>query len=229
MRDNSEPTKIIAVSASKWALFDYYTGKYIRGYRSHDINDLSVFSKLLVYCTINTLINKYSLDSTRFDMIVTPGILLNFPDNKTLNADDILSLKDLLTLMVVEESEIYEVVISVNIGAYLFKKSRGEYYSVFDVNDSKMKEHLQLFNDLVNRYSKLLHLEGVVYLQNDLASRTLKSTCCASDVAVLSIECLKIPHFMSIVTSKERSYSVRFVDQHGELQTRSGVVINKTI
>ena len=60
------PTKIIAVTALKWAIFDYYTGKYIRGYRAHNTHKLSVFSKLLVFCTVNTIITRYKIDMGRF-------------------------------------------------------------------------------------------------------------------------------------------------------------------
>jgi len=43
-------------------------------------------------------------------------------------------LEDLLHLMILDESEIYEVILSANVGAYLYKKHKNEYYSVYDVN-----------------------------------------------------------------------------------------------
>ena len=52
---DSEPTKIISVTAHKWVIYDYYSGKYIRGYRARDTHSLAVFSKLLVFCAVNTL------------------------------------------------------------------------------------------------------------------------------------------------------------------------------
>ena len=70
-----DPTKIIAVSAHKWVIFDYFSGKYIRGYRAHDSHELAVFSKLLVFCTINTLVTKHKLDMSRFQTIVTSTVM----------------------------------------------------------------------------------------------------------------------------------------------------------
>lgn len=57
-----EPTKIISVTAPKWALFDFYSATYIRGYRSHDAHDMSTFSKLLVFCAVNALITTHKID-----------------------------------------------------------------------------------------------------------------------------------------------------------------------
>jgi hypothetical protein len=62
-----------------------------------------------------------------------------------LKADDIVSLEDLLYLMLIEESEIYETVLAVNVGAFLERKRQKEYYSVFDTKDKLMKEHLKNF------------------------------------------------------------------------------------
>jgi hypothetical protein len=61
-----EPTKIISVTAHKWVIFDYYSSKYIRGYRAHDKCELNVFSKLLVFCALFTLILKHKIDISRF-------------------------------------------------------------------------------------------------------------------------------------------------------------------
>ncbi len=61
-----EPTRIISVSAHKWVIYDFFTMKYIRGYRAHNKSELGVFSKLLVFCTINTLIKKHKLDPRKF-------------------------------------------------------------------------------------------------------------------------------------------------------------------
>ena len=33
-----EPTKIIATTAHKWVIYDYYSSRYIRGYRARDIH-----------------------------------------------------------------------------------------------------------------------------------------------------------------------------------------------
>ena len=41
--------------------------------------------------------------------------------------------------MVLDESEIYEVILSANVGAYLHKKHKNEYYSVYDVNEKTLK------------------------------------------------------------------------------------------
>ena len=118
-----DPTKIIAVSAPKWAIFDYFSGKYIRGYRTHDPHELSAFSKLLVFCTINTIIINHKLDISRFQTIVTSSVLKLYK-NSTLEEDDILTLEDLLHLMMMEEGEEYELVAALNIGAYLQKKRK---------------------------------------------------------------------------------------------------------
>lgn len=69
------PTKIISVTAPKWAIFDYYNAKYVRGYRAHDQHELSVFSKLLVFCTIHTLVTKHKIDMSRFQTIVTKTVV----------------------------------------------------------------------------------------------------------------------------------------------------------
>ena len=95
-----DPTKIIAVTSSKWAIFDYFSGKYIRGYRTHDPHELSSFSKLLVFCTINTLVTKYKLDMSRFQTIVTSTVSKLFKNSK-VKEDDIITLDHLLCLMLV--------------------------------------------------------------------------------------------------------------------------------
>lgn len=97
-----DPSKIINVSASKWAIFDYFSSKYIRGYRAHDVCELSVFSKLLVYCTLNTLITKHKIDTTRFQTIVTPTVC-KFYKNSKLKVDDIILLEDLIHLLLMDE------------------------------------------------------------------------------------------------------------------------------
>ena len=117
-----EPTKIIATTAHKWVIFDYYSSRYIRGYRARDIHELTVFSKLLVFCAVNTLVEKHKLDTNRFETIVTSGVLKLHPKPCHLIADDIVSLEDMLHLMIMEEHEIYETILAVNIGAYLEKK-----------------------------------------------------------------------------------------------------------
>lgn len=95
-----EPTKIISVTAHKWVIYDYYSGKYIRGYRARDIHPLTVFSKLLVFCAVNTLVEKHKLDISRFETIVTAGVLKMHPTDSHLKTDDIVSLEDILHLMI---------------------------------------------------------------------------------------------------------------------------------
>lgn len=66
--------------------------------------------------------------------------------------------------MIMEESEVYETILAVNVGAFLEKKRQKEYYSVFDANDKHMKQHLKQFYDLVNSYAKLLKLDNIRYV-----------------------------------------------------------------
>jgi D-alanyl-D-alanine carboxypeptidase len=106
------------VSAQKWAIFDYYSGKYLRGYRAHALHELSGFSKLLVFCTINTLAQKDKLDLTRFQTIVTASVLKYYCDCK-LQVDDIITLEDLVHLLLMEDNEEYELIAAINLGAYL--------------------------------------------------------------------------------------------------------------
>ena len=87
-----EPTKIIATTAHKWVIFDYYSSRYIRGYRARDSHNLNVFSKMLVFCAVNTLMNKHKLDISRFETIVTEGVRKLHPKECLLKADDIVSL-----------------------------------------------------------------------------------------------------------------------------------------
>lgn len=99
-----DPTKIITVSASKWVIFDYYSSKYLRGYRAHDPYELSIFSKLVVYCTLNTLITKHKIDTSRFQTIVTPTVC-KFYKNSKLKVDDIIILDHLIHLLLMDEGE----------------------------------------------------------------------------------------------------------------------------
>jgi hypothetical protein len=66
--------------------------------------------------------------------------------------------------MVIEESEVYESILAVNMGAFLERKRQKEYYSVFDTKDKYMKEHLKIFYELVNSYCKLLKLDTILYI-----------------------------------------------------------------
>lgn len=58
---------------------------------------------------------------------------------------------------------------------------------------------MKQFYDLVNSYCKLLKLENIRYVESEPEFRKEKNKCSASDVAILSIECLKIPLFMEIL------------------------------
>jgi len=49
----------------------------------------------------------------------------------------------LLCLMLIEENEVYETILAVNIGAFMERRRKKEYYSVFDTNDKFMKEQLK--------------------------------------------------------------------------------------
>lgn len=94
------------MSAPKWAVFDYFSSKYIRGYRAHDPHELSVFSKLLVFATINALLVKNKVDSSRFQTIVTPTVLKFYP-RCALKVDDIVTLEHLIHLLLMEDGEEY--------------------------------------------------------------------------------------------------------------------------
>lgn len=126
-------------------LYDYFSSRYIRGYRARDSHELSVFSKLLCFCAVNTIVEKYAIDAARFETIVTEGVLKLHRGECLLKVDDIVSLEDLLHLMLIEEGEIYETILAVNVGAFLERKRQKEYYSVFDTKDKFMKEHLKNF------------------------------------------------------------------------------------
>lgn len=63
--------------------------------------------------------NKHKLDLSRFETIVTEGLLKMHPKPCHLKADDIISLEDLLYMMIMDENEIYETMLAVNVGAYL--------------------------------------------------------------------------------------------------------------
>jgi hypothetical protein len=82
------------------------------------MHELSVFSKLLVFCTINTLITKHKIDTTRFQTIVTSSVI-KFYKNSKLKVDDILTLEHLIHLLLMDEGEEHELIMAINIGAYL--------------------------------------------------------------------------------------------------------------
>ena len=209
------------MTAQKWAVYDYYSSRYLRGYRAHDSHELSSFSKLLVFCAVNTIIEKYHLDIARFETIVTEGVLKLHKHRCMLAADDILSLEDLMHLMIMQESEAYETVLAVNVGAYLEKKRQNQYYSVFDNKDKHMRTHLREFYGLVNSYCKLLKLENIRYVESDPVLKREKNKGSAADVAVLSVECLKIPFFMSILNKLSHQVSIKFINGEGNLSERA--------
>lgn len=138
----------------------------MRGYRAHDLHELSVFSKLLVFCTINTLITKHKIDTTRFQTIVT-GSVIKFYKHSKLKVDDILTLEHLIHLLLMDEGEEYELIVAVNIGAYLEKKRRKEYYSVYDADEKMFKVHLAEFYELVNSYCQTMKMENIKYVEAD--------------------------------------------------------------
>lgn len=80
---------------------------------------------------------------SRLEAIVTEGVLKLYGHNCQLQKDDIVSLQDLLCLMLIEENEVYETILAVNIGAFMERRRKKEYYSVFDTNDKFMKEQLK--------------------------------------------------------------------------------------
>jgi D-alanyl-D-alanine carboxypeptidase len=210
-------------------IYDYYSGKYIRGYRARDSHHLNVFSKLLVFCAVNTLLEKHKVDSSRFETIATEGVLKMHKGDCLLRPDDILSLEDLLHLMIMEEAEVYETILAVNVGAYLEKKRQKEYYSVFDANDRSMKQQLKHFYEMVNSYCKLLKLDNIHYVESEPLARREKNKCSACDVAVLSIECLKIPLFSEMLRKLHHTATVKFIDGDGKLAQRELIIHSRAI
>ena len=78
---------------------------------------------------------------SRFQTIVTKSVVNIYRGSK-LKEDDIITLDHLLKMMIMDEGEEYELVAAVNIGAYLEKKRKREYYSVYDADDKLFKTHL---------------------------------------------------------------------------------------
>lgn len=128
-----------------------------------------------------------------------------------------------------QECEIYELILAVNIGAYLEKRRQKQYYSVFDANDKFIKEHLNHFYEFVNSYVKLFKLESIKYLESDPILRKEKNTCSAHDVALLSIECLKIPLFKQILKKISHESKIKYINSEGHLMERVEVIHNKAI
>lgn len=151
------------MSASKWVIYDYFSSKYIRGYRAHDLHELSVFSKLLVFCTINALLTKHKIDSNRFQTIATASALKYYKNSK-LKVDDIMTLDHLVHMLLMDEGEEYELMAAVNIGAYLEKKRKKEYYSVYDADEKLFKVHMAEFYELVNSYCQTMKMENIKYI-----------------------------------------------------------------
>ena len=118
---------------------------------------------------------------------------------------------------------------SANVGAYLQKKHKNEYYSVYDVNEKTLKDHLKYFYELVNSYCKLMHLENIKYIESDPSLRKHENFCSAADVAKLPIECLNIPLYFSILNKKDHSVEIKYVDSKGHLTSKFMLVLNKFI
>ena len=132
-------------------------------------------------------------------------------------------------MMIMDENEIYETMLAVNVGAYLQKKRQKEYYSVFDANDKHIKQHLKQFYELVNSYTKLLKLDNIKYLEAEPHSRRQKNKCSASDIAILSIQCLKIPLFNQIMRKLHHTVKVKYIDSEAKLTNSDVTIHNQAI
>lgn len=100
---------------------------------------------------------------------------------------------------------------------------------MFDANDKNMKQHLKQFYDLVSSYCKLLKLDNISYVESEPSAKKQKNKCSASDVAVLSIECLKIPLFMDVLKKLDHTVKVKFIDSEGKLVNREILIRNKAV
>jgi|JI6StandDraft_1071083.scaffolds.fasta_scaffold02688_2 hypothetical protein len=67
----AEPSKILLVTSTKWTIFDGFSEKYIRGFKNEERHQLNRFSKLLVFYCVFAIAQKYVLDISKFECIVT--------------------------------------------------------------------------------------------------------------------------------------------------------------
>lgn len=74
-----------------------------------------------------------------------------------------------------------------------------------------------------------MHLENIKYVESDPTLRKEENFCCAADVAKLSIECMNIPLYVSILKKKEHTVEIKYVDNKGHLKTKQMLILNKCI
>ena len=66
-----EPSRILVVSSTKWVIFDAIEEKYVRGFKNDEVHILGRFSKLLVFYCVYAILQKYFIDVSKFECIVT--------------------------------------------------------------------------------------------------------------------------------------------------------------
>lgn len=92
-----------------------------------------------------------------------------------------------------------------------------------------MKEHLKNFYELVNSYCQLLKLENIRYIEADPELKKERNKGSAADIGVISIECLKIPLFMSILKTVEHTVQVKFINLEGNLVLREVNIQSRSV
>lgn len=100
---------------------------------------------------------------------------------------------------------------------------------MYDTKDKNMKDNLKTFYQLVNSYCQLLKLDNIRYIESDPQLRQERNKGSASDIAIISIECLKIPLFMAIMKKIEHSVMVKFINSQGNLISRSFLILGRSI
>lgn len=100
---------------------------------------------------------------------------------------------------------------------------------MYDANERYVNAHMKEFYEFVNSYCKMMKLENIKYVEHDPVLRKEKNSCSAMDVAMLSLECLKIPLFRDIMQKKTMTVNIKYINDSGVVETHQRNLTNKTI
>lgn len=205
------------VTAKKWLVFDLQEGAVIKGYKYRQLHDIASISKLMTFYTAYHILKEHFLAIGNFQILVTKRDSRVGGTCLPLHEDSLLSLEDALYALMLVSSNNVALAIANNLGSFLLKKKRGEYFSCFDLNKADREANLSLFLALMKKHAADMELKDTTFTTPHGLSGNISS---ALDVAHLASECFKIPLFSKIVSTRKYTVRPRHISEDGDEVTR---------
>lgn len=132
-----------------------------------------------------------------------------------------MNLHDALYALLMVSANNIAMTIANNLGNYLIKAGKREYFSCFDLVRESREANIAAFMQRMRKLVKELGLkECKVANPHGLAGNIASPL----DVANIAAECFTIPLFSKISSTRSMTINMRAVDEDGEVRTKCTVV-----